>query len=155
MKLNWLVLVLAVVPLTGCQQNSKQTNASGTSTKPAVPLTVQPAPVPEVYRVVKKADGLSCSLSQDIAMSFGPNPNFSGTMSASANHFRCKDKAGKQREIELISLDPAKNAQVEGGKVAILTKDFGKVYRGNEEGKFGTIEMTNTQIAKFKVFLGF
>jgi hypothetical protein len=79
---------------------------------------------------------------------------FGGSMSASANHFKCSDKAGKEREIELISSDPSKNAGIENGKVAIRTKSFGVVYRGNSEGTFGVIEMTDSQIKKLKAFLG-
>jgi hypothetical protein len=106
----------------------------------------------EKYRAVIKADGLSCSFTQDISMSMGSG--FSGTMTASANHFRCVDKIGKEREIELINNDPSRNAGIENGKVAIRTKNFGVVYRGNSEGTFATYEMMDSQIKKLKVFLG-
>jgi hypothetical protein len=107
----------------------------------------------EKYRVVTKADGLSCSFYQDVSASMGTG--FSGTMHATANHFQCKDKAGKKREIELISTDTNMNVGIENGKVAIRTKDFGTVYRGNKKGELKTFEMTDSQMKKLKTFLGF
>jgi hypothetical protein len=102
------------------------------------------------YRTLTPGDGLSCSFSQDIFLN--PGFNSSGTAYAPANHFECTDKAGKKREIELIS---TKNAVPEGQKVAIKTKDFGTVYRGNEKGNYDTYELTDSQIKKLKTFLGF
>jgi hypothetical protein len=40
------------------------------------------------------------------------------------------------------------------GKIAIRTKKFGTVYRGNEAGKLDTYEMTDVQIKQLKAFLG-
>ena len=96
---------------------------------------------------------MSCTFSQDVTLGFGAN--FSGTMSATANHFKCSDRTGGKIEIELISIDPSRNAYVQNGKVAIRTKDFGTVFRGNEQGKFDQYEMTDNQIKKLKAFLGF
>lgn len=101
----------------------------------------------EKYRVVTSDDGLSCTFSQDLSVSLG-SPTSVGTMRASADHFRCIDKAKKEVEIELVSTG------LEGGKVAIRTKQFGTVYRGNEEGKFSTYEMTDSQIRQLKAVLG-
>jgi hypothetical protein len=123
-------VLLMTVPMTGAQQT---TNA-------------------EKYRAVAKVDGLSCAFTQDISANIGSG--FGGTMSASTNHFKCIDKAGKEREIELINNDPSKNAGLENGKVAIRTRTFGVVYRGNSQGTFGTYEMTDTQIKNLKAFLG-
>jgi len=57
----------------------------------------------ERYRALTSEDGLSCKLSQDLSLSL--SGGFSGNMSASANHFKCKDKASREVEIELISTD--------------------------------------------------
>jgi hypothetical protein len=101
---------------------------------------------------VTKEDGLSCSFSQDLAMSLG-SPT-SGSVSASANHFTCFDKTKDEVEIELISTDPSVNVIAKGGKIGIRTKKFGTVYRGNEAGKLDVYEMTDTQIKQLKTFLG-
>jgi hypothetical protein len=103
-------------------------------------------------RALTRGDGLSCAFSQDISTSL--NGGLSGTMSASANHFRCKNKTGNEVEIDLISSDPNVNAGVEDGKIAIRTKMFGTAYRGNQSGTFGTYELTESQIKKLKAFLG-
>ena len=52
--------------------------------------------------------------------------------------------------IELKSAVPTSD-----GKVAIVTKDFGVVFRGNANGSFNKYEMTESQIASLKKFLGF
>lgn len=96
------------------------------------------------------ADGLSCKFSQDLNTSFGigmsgvtdsayinPTPpksatggGLSGTMWSKANHFKCKDKAGTEREIELINKVPDLSVDIsKTGKLVIMTKDFGTVYR--------------------------
>jgi len=106
----------------------------------------------EKYRALRSDDGLSCAFSQDISMSTGAG--LSGTMSASANHFECKNKTGKEVEIELISANPSVNAGLENGKVAIRTKMFGTVYRGNQPSTFDTYEMTDSQIKRLKTYLG-
>jgi hypothetical protein len=72
----------------------------------------------------------------------------SGTMTASANHLKCVNKANKEVEIEIASVEAA------NGKVAIRTKQFGTVYRGNERGTFSAYEMTDRQIRQLKTFLG-
>jgi len=104
------------------------------------------------YRTLTKADGLSCAFSQDLTISLGSG--FSGSASASANHFRCVDETGENREIELVSKDPNENVGIENGKVAIKLKNFGTVYRGNESGKFDVYEMTDSQISALRKFLG-
>jgi hypothetical protein len=120
----------------------------------------------ENYRVVTEADGLSCSFSQDIATSMGiviggmegevyinPGPPKSGvTMWSKANHFKCKDKTGTDREIELINKVPNLSADMKNGKLVLRTKEFGTVYR-EEEGR--ALEMTESQIKKLQTFLGF
>ncbi|MGA2905856.1 MAG: hypothetical protein ABSD98_18680 [Candidatus Korobacteraceae bacterium] len=100
---------------------------------------------PEKYRVVASDDGLSCEFSQEISASLGPG--LSGTIRAVANHFECKDKMAGERELELESVG------IENGKVAIRTKKFGTVYRGDEPGNFSTYEMTDSQIRQIKTFL--
>jgi hypothetical protein len=55
----------------------------------------------------------------------------------------------------LISTDPNENAGLENAKVAIKLKDFGTVYRGNENGKFDVYEMTDIQINGLRKFLGY
>jgi TonB family protein len=114
--------------------------AAAKATRPAVSATGA-----QKYRVVTAEDGVSCKFSQDISMSLGSG--FSGTMSASANHFRCTGMAHEEVEIELIS------AGVDNGKVAIRTRRFGTVYRGNEEGTLDVYEMTDSQIERLKSYL--
>jgi hypothetical protein len=118
------------------------------------------------YRVVTEADGLSCRFSQDIATSYGivlsglqgddyidPGPPKSGvTMWSKANHFKCKDKTGMEREIELTNKVPNLSADVKNGKLVIATKEFGTLYR---EEKQHSLEMTESQIMKLKTSLGF
>jgi hypothetical protein len=87
--------------------------------------------------------------------STGGGSPFSGTMWSSANHFSCTDKTGKEREIALINKVPNLSADIKDGKVVIRTRDFGTVYRPNEEGKLKIFEMTDSQIKKLKTFLGF
>ena len=41
----------------------------------------------------------------------------------------------------------------DNGKVAIRTKNFGTVYRGNKPGELDTFEMTDSQIKKLKTFM--
>jgi ankyrin repeat protein len=106
----------------------------------------------ETLHAVTNSDGLSCAFTQDLSASAGYG--LSGSMSASANHFKCKGRTGKEVEIELISSDPSVNAGLEDGKVAIRTKMFGTVYRGNRPATFDTYEMTESQIKKLKAFLG-
>jgi len=93
-------------------------------TVPAVaPLApASPVPTTEKYRVLTSDDGLSCEFTQDMSLSLGSG--FTGRMSASANHFACIDKTGKNVEIELVSSDPHLNAGLENGKVAIRTKNL-------------------------------
>jgi hypothetical protein len=134
-----------------------------------MPLTAygdQPKKGNENYRAVTEADGLSCRFSQDIATSMGivmngvadnvyinPGPPKSGvTMWSKANHFKRKDKAGTEREIELINKVPNLSADMKNEKVVIRTKEFGTVYRDEEHR---TLEMTESQIKKLKTSLGF
>jgi hypothetical protein len=127
------------------------TCGKATAAEPATQPATQPA---ENYRVVNKADGLSCSFSQDISTSGGYGLG-GGTMYATANHFKCVDKDGKEREIELISTNVNESAGIEkNGKLAIRTKDFGTVYRRDDVGKLDEYEMTDSQIKKLKTFLG-
>ncbi len=61
-----------------------------------------------------------------------PPPNQSGgllngTMWSIVNHFKCKDKAGNEAEIELKNKVPNLSADIENGKVALRTRDFGTV----------------------------
>jgi uncharacterized protein len=105
------------------------------------------------YRLITNNDGLSCAFSQDLSFSFASLSG--GTVSGSANHFACSDKMGKKREIELKSNDPSTNVKEGNRKLAILTKDFGTVLRGNEAGSFDHYEMTDNQIKKLRTFLGF
>lgn len=100
----------------------------------------------EKYRVLKSSDGLSCQFSQDLSMTL--STPFSGTVTGTANHFTCINKAKKEVEIAL------KSVGLENGKVAIRTKEFGTIYRGNEPGEFGAYEMTDRQIRQLKTFLG-
>ena len=72
-----------------------------------------------------------------------------GNMTSAANHFDCADKEGKKRSIELESVG------LVDGKVAIKTKNFGTVLKGNAQGKFDKYEMTESQIKQLQVFLGF
>jgi hypothetical protein len=125
----------------------------------------------ESHRVVTDADGLSCRFSQDMATSMGlvlgdvhdqytdPRPPanqsgglFNGTMWSIANHFKCKDKAGKEAEIELKNKVPNLSADIENGKVALRTKDFGTVYWDEDHH---TLEMADGRIKKLKTSLGF
>jgi len=151
MRLSKQLLALSVSTLSllvptraGCQQPT--TNKSTASAQQAKPNVAQK------YRVVTKEDGLSCAFSQDLAMSLG-SPS-GGTVSASANHFICLDKMKKEVEIELASKDPNINVIAKDGKIAIRTKKFGTVYRGDEAGKLDVYEMTDTQIKQLKTFLG-
>jgi hypothetical protein len=106
------------------------------------------------YRIITKADCLSCSISQ--ALSLGNmSANFTGTVKVAANHFKCIDKTGKEREIELISTDPAEEVIHEDGKIAINTKEFGTIYRNNEIDNTDTYWMPDSQIKKLKTYLGF
>jgi ankyrin repeat protein len=107
----------------------------------------------ETLHALTNSDGLSCAFTQDISASVGYG--LSGTMSASTNHFKCKARTGKEVEIELVSTNPNVNAGIEHGKVAIRTKMFGTVYRGNSSSTFGTYEMTESQIKRLQTFLGF
>jgi len=144
LALGFLPLCLLVASTVECQQpTTGKSTPAGQQAKPAAP---------EKYRVVKKEDGLSCSFSQDLSISMGYGT--SGTASASANHFTCLDKAKKEVEIELVSKDPNTNVVAKEGKIGILTKKFGTVYRGNEADATGTYEMTDTQIKQLKAFLG-
>jgi ubiquitin-protein ligase len=98
------------------------------------------------YRVLRSDDGLSCQFSQDMSISMGSGLN--GSISGVQNHFKCKDMAShRESEIELDS------AGLENGKVAIRTKKFGVIYRGNETGKFDVYEMTDGQITHLKTYL--
>lgn len=126
----------------------------------------------EHYRVVVETDELSCRFSQDMGTSMGlvlgdvhdqkyidPRPPanqsgglFSGTMWSIANHFKCKDKAGTEREIELKNKVPNLSADIEKGKVVLRTKDFGTVYWDEEHR---TLEMPDGGIKKLKTSLGF
>jgi len=82
-----------------------------------------------------------------------PGPPKSGvTMWSKANHFKCKDKTGTEREIELINTVPNLSADVKSGKLVIGTKEFGTVYR---EEDHHALEMTESQIMKLKTSLGF
>ncbi len=106
------------------------------------------------YRIITKADCLSCSISQ--ALSLGNmSANFTGTVKLAANHFKCIDKMGKEREIELISTDPEENVIHEDGKIAINTKKFGTMYRNNEIDNTDTYWMPDSQINNLKTYLGF
>jgi len=144
LALGVFALSLSVFSTAECQQPATTKNtASAQQPKPSVA---------QKYRVVTKQDGLSCSFSQDLAMSLG-SPS-SGSVSATANHFICLDKTKKEVEIELISKDPSVNVIAKDGKIEIRTKKFGSVYRGNEVGKLDVYEMTDTQIKQLKAFLG-
>jgi hypothetical protein len=95
-----------------------------------------------------------CSISQ--ALSLGNmSANFTGTVKLAANHFKCIDKMGKEREIELISTDPEENVIHEDGKIAINTKKFGTMYRNNEIDNTDTYWMPDSQINNLKTYLGF
>ena len=148
-KTSLVALLIVAAHLTGYSQESK------TNQVPTAGVTNGAAASQEKPRPLTKEDGLTCSFSQDLGLSFGSNYGTSGSASATANHFKCKDKDGKEVEIELISKDSSKNAGLENGKVAIRTKDFGTVYRGNDEGTFDVYYMTDSQIKKLKKFLGF
>jgi TonB family protein len=106
----------------------------------------QPAKNTEKYRVLTKNDALSCTFSQTLSASVGGK--LTGTITAAANHFECSDDAGDEGvNVELTS------AELENGKVAIRTKNFGTIYRGNEAGSFYTYEMTDSQIQELRTFL--
>lgn len=137
-----IALILVAIQFTGCSQNTNQAPTAG-ATNNATATATQEKPRP-----LTKEDGLTCSFTQDLSTS-------GGTMYATANHFKCTDKQGKEVEIELINTDPNKNSGVEDGKVAIKTKDFGTVYRGNDDTTFDVYYMTDSQIEKLKKFLGF
>lgn len=99
------------------------------------------------YRALTKDDGLSCKFTQDLTMTM--SSPLAGGVSSTTDHFKCTDKTKAQVEIELVSTG------LENGKVAIRTKKFGTVYRGNDPNTFGTYEMTGTQISQLKSFLAF
>ena len=140
------LLILSAL-LSGLSQKA------GADQGPPAGATNNAAATQEKPRPLTKDDGLKCSFSQDLGASL--SSPFGGTMSAAANHFKCEDKNGKMVEIELISTDPSKNAGIENGLVAIRTKKFGTVYRGNEEGKYDVYYMTDSKIKQLKTFLGF
>lgn len=116
--------------------------------EPTKPLAQPAAAVNEKYRVLTPDDRLSCAFSQDLSMSMG-GYGLSGSVSATSDHFKCADKTGTEIEIELKSVGMVDE------KVGIRTKQFGMIFRGNEPGSFDKYEMTETQIAKLKKFLGF
>jgi TPR repeat protein len=113
---------------------------------PLAQASLQEAKGTDRYRVLTPEDGLSCEFSQDLSISTGYG--LSGQISGTRNHFDCTDKAGKSIAIQL------KSAGLVNGKVGIVTKDFGTILKGNEEGSFDKYEMTESQIAKLKKFLG-
>ncbi len=100
------------------------------------------------YRLLTPADSLSCAYSQDLSLSLGGN--FSGNITGTTEHFDCTNNSGKKIAVELKFA-----VSTSDGKVAIITKDFGVVFRGNEKGSFDKYEMTESQIANLKKFLGF
>lgn len=131
------------------------TAANGQQPHPAKSTTTTQQQRPAAtrkYRAVTREDGLSCSFSQDLSISMSSTAT--GSASASANHFTCTDKAGKDVEIALISRDPNVNVVAKDGQIAIRSKQFGTIFRGNEEGTFDTYEMTDVQIGQLKAFLG-
>jgi len=159
-----LAIVLVAFTTSGlalAQAPASQKAAPGNQKQPAAQTKAN-----ENYRVVTEADGLSCSFSQDIATSMGivisglegevyinPGPPKSGvTMWSKENHFKCKDKTGTDREIELINKVPNLSADMKNGKLVIRTKEFGTLYREEEHR---TLEMTESQIKKLQTFLGF
>jgi hypothetical protein len=161
-----LLIVLVAFTISGlalAQAPASQKAVPGNHKQPAAQTKAN-----ENYRVVTEADGLSCSFSQDIATSMGivigglegesyinPGPPKSGvTMWSKENHFQCKDKTGTQREIELINKVPNLSVDFDhkNGRVVIKTRDFGTVYR-DEDNR--ALEMTESQIKKLQTFLGF
>lgn len=138
-------IAAAIIPAADCQHSQPDK-----STPTTIPQRKSGAV--QKYRELTKDDGPSCSFSQDLSISMG-SP-FSGSASASANHFTCLDKAGKEVEIALISRDPNVNAVPKGGKIGIRTKLFGTFYRGNEDETFDKYEMTDIQIRQLRAFLG-
>ena len=144
------IATLAILALVAC---NRLATAQSASEKPSAPAaTSEPARSQQKPRQLTKEDKLICSFSQDLTAN--ANNGLSGNVSATTNHFTRKDKDGKEIEIELTSPDSSKNAGIENGMAAIRTKNFGTVYRGNEEGKFDTYYMTEDQIKKLKKFLG-
>jgi hypothetical protein len=158
-----LLIVLVAITTSGfasAQAPSGHKAAPGNQKQPAAQTKAN-----ENYRVVTEADGLSCTFSQDIATSMGivisglagedyldPGPPKSGvTMWSKENHFKCKDKTGTEREIELINKVPNLSADMKNGKLVLRTKEFGTVYREEEHR---TLEMTESQIKKLQMFLG-
>jgi len=105
----------------------------------------QPAKNAERYRILTRNDALSCTFSQTLSAHVGGE--LTGTITGVAYHFECGDDAGDEGDVELTS------AELENGKIAIRTKNFGTIYRGNEPGSFDTYEMTDSQIQKLKTFL--
>ena len=102
------------------------------------------------YGALRLEDRLSCLFSQDLSLSFPGGLNTATVnLTPTKNHFDCYDKEGKKRSIELESVGLA------DGKVAIKTKNFGTVLRGNSKGTFDKYEMTEDQIKDLQVFLGF
>jgi hypothetical protein len=138
------VMTLSMLATSTAAQGQQQPSNGTPSAQPAKPAA------PQKYRVVTQEDDLSCSFSQDLSISMGSG--LSGSASASANHFTCLDKAGKEVEIALISKNPNVNVVPRGGKIGIRTKQFGMVLR-DEEGAF-SLEMTEAQIKLLKAFLG-
>jgi TonB family protein len=133
------------------QQSAREQRKTESRRNAAAQSQAEQQPDTGPYHVVTSDDGLSCAFSQDISASVGYG--LRGTMSASANHFKCKNGEGSQVDIELVSADPNVNARLENGKVAIRTKKFGTVYRGNEAGQLDRYEMTDSQIKRLKSFL--
>jgi len=112
----------------------------------ALALFAFPALCAEKYRALTSEDGLGCEFEQSVSVSAGPG--LSGTMSATATHFKCgnHDTVPVEIRTESVGLD-------ESGRVAIRTKNFGTFYRGNKPGEFSTYEMTDSQIKKLKTFV--
>jgi hypothetical protein len=128
----------------------------------------QPTAAKERYRVVTEADGLKCTFSQDAATSMGMrlngivgsvyisprSPKSDVSMWSVANHFNCTKKTGTEIEIALLNKVPNLSTDTKNGKVAIRTRDFGTIYKGDEDDTLSTYEMTESQIKKLRSFLG-
>lgn len=101
------------------------------------------------YGPLRLEDRLSCMFSQKLSVSIGDINRATVNLTPTQNHFDCYDKQGTRKSIELESVALA------DGKLAIKTKNFGTVLRGNSKGTFDKYEMTEQQIKDLQVFLGF
>ena len=94
------------------------------------------------YRALTPEDGLNCA-----ARAARMEITFSGPPSGELVAFECLDKEDHSRSIKL------KSTEVVDGKVK--TQDFGIIHMMQTNGISATYEMTEDQIKKLKIFLGF